>query len=222
MQRIGHRHAKIQRRPCNAGTWRVGIAGNRQPRRDARLAAHYASLRADRRIDLTDDEEWAPKTFSCHRHALFSQQQLSSNGPTLPPDEELRWTLEANCCGENGDNRTLREWCICRHRLVNHGQEHVSVAVDEAHLSLAGHFDLIEIHFQDFSRMLNLAIYWFTTQDIENFHTLWIAWVDDCQDIRAERNMSLIEEFNTKSLLFWRWDQFSFIWIDGKVLACID
>ena len=46
-------------------------------------------------------------------------------------------------------------------RLVDFGEEHVTVAINEAHLSLTCHVNLIQIHLNDLRRVINLRSSWF-------------------------------------------------------------
>jgi hypothetical protein len=61
---------------------------------------------------------------------------------------------------------------------VNHGQKHVSVAIDEAHLSFTRHVDLIQLHFNDFSGMLNLNSGRLSAHHIENPYHFLVCGID--------------------------------------------
>lgn len=63
-------------------------------------------------------------------------------------------------------------------RFVNLGQEHVTVAVDEAHLPFTGHFDLIQIHFDDLGRVLDRICRRLTRLDIEDANDLGLSWIN--------------------------------------------
>jgi len=70
--------------------------------------------------------------------------------------------------------------------------------------------------------MLHRHVGWFSAHDIENLNHLWVRWVNDRKNIRAERDMSLIEELYSQSLALWRGNEFTLIGVHIEVLACID
>jgi hypothetical protein len=70
--------------------------------------------------------------------------------------------------------------------------------------------------------MLDMRIGHFSGHDVEDFNTLWIRGVDNSHDITRQRNMSLVQEFYSQSLVFGLGDLLSLIGVDCEVLACID
>lgn len=89
-------------------------------------------------------------------------------------------------------------------RLVNQSQEHVSVVVNKAHLALRGHLDLVQLHLNDFSGVLNLLGSRLSRLDIEDTHDLGRHGVNQCEHIRRERNVTLVQELNSKTLVLGR------------------
>ena len=70
--------------------------------------------------------------------------------------------------------------------------------------------------------MLHGGVGWLSAHDVENFNHLWSRWIDDCEDISTEGDVSLVQELNTKALALWRRDKLAFVGVDVEVLACVD
>jgi len=105
---------------------------------------------------------------------------------------------------------------------MDHSQEHISIAVNEAHFSFTWHFNLVEFHFDNFSRVFNLHIRCLSANNIKYSDYLRISWIDQSKHIRTNWDMSCIQKFNSQSLILRSWYEFSFIVINGEVLACIN
>jgi len=83
--------------------------------------------------------------------------------------------------------------------LVHLRQEHVAVAINEAHFPLARHLYLVQIHLNDLSRVLNLTRGWLARLDIENTDDLGLRGIDERQNVTTDGQMALIEELNAKA-----------------------
>lgn len=70
--------------------------------------------------------------------------------------------------------------------LVDKGKEHILVAIDEAHLTLTGHRDLVEVHLEDLSRMLNVGVHGVTSTDVVGLHKLGVGRIDDGEHVGTE------------------------------------
>ena len=70
--------------------------------------------------------------------------------------------------------------------------------------------------------MLHWNVSRFTTHNIEDLNHFRARGVNDGKHIRTERNVSLVQELNSKALALWRGDKFTLVRIDIEVLAGID
>jgi len=105
---------------------------------------------------------------------------------------------------------------------MDHSQEHISITINKAHFSFTRHFNLVEFHFNDFSRVFNLHIRCLSTNNIKYSNNLRISGINQSKHIWTNWNMSCIQKFNSQSLILRSWYEFSFIVVNGEVLACIN
>jgi hypothetical protein len=70
--------------------------------------------------------------------------------------------------------------------------------------------------------MVNLSVGNLTALDVKDLYQLWILRVDDSQDVWTERNVSLVEEFDSEALVLWSRDKLAFVRVDEEVLTSID
>jgi hypothetical protein len=67
--------------------------------------------------------------------------------------------------------------------LVDQGQEHVAVAVNKAHFTLAGHVNLVQFHFHNFGRVLDLSGFKLSAHNVKNTNSLRSNRVNQSQNI---------------------------------------
>ena len=85
--------------------------------------------------------------------------------------------------------------------LVHESQEHIAVAVHEAHLALTGHLNLVKLHLDDLSGMLDLLGSRLARHDVEHSHDLGVHGIDQGKDVTGEGQVSLVKELNSETLV---------------------
>ena len=101
-------------------------------------------------------------------------------------------------------------------------KEEILVAIDKSHLSLCWHLNLVHVNLNDLRGVLNITISDLSRHNIKYLDTLWIGWINDSHNISRNRNVSLVQEFNSQALVFGWWNFFTLIIKDVEVLTSID
>lgn len=104
---------------------------------------------------------------------------------------------------------------------MDFSHEHVAVAVHEAHLALSRDLNLVKLHFDDVSSMLNNFTR-LARVDVESVDFLGVARINDSNNVRRDRQVALVEEFNSESLHSGLTHKFTFIAVYIEVLRSVD
>lgn len=105
---------------------------------------------------------------------------------------------------------------------MNTGQKHVPIAVNKAHFSFTGHLNLVKVHLKNFCAVLHWHIRWLATHDIKDFNQLWVRWINHRKNVRTQWDVSLVQELNSQTLVFWRRHKFALVGVNVKILWGID